>query len=196
MIGVIEFWPDFFNIGRDWSLGEIFNYLKWAALIFLLFRAWLREKDLLLLMMCIFFMIVFADDMLMVHERVGAFLIINSGLHLKFDAFQLGEIAIWAVMGGCGLILIYTGWRKADQNLRARTMPMGWLFCGVLFCAVVIDTLHSLIPERTLLGGIFLILEDGGEMLFISALLSYAVGAFWAARHQNFAVESESRKRR
>jgi hypothetical protein len=86
VFGAIETWPDLFNIGRDWSLGEIFNYLKWLLIIAILFRAYLQDKALLFLMMSLFFCIVLTDDALQLHERGSSFLILRSGLHLAIGS--------------------------------------------------------------------------------------------------------------
>ncbi len=176
----VTVWPDLFNVARDWSLGEMFNYLKWLLLIAILFRSYLQDRLLLLLMMCLFLLLVLGDDMLLLHERGGPILVIWTSLHKAIGpvAFQIGELAIWGLLGAVGAVFLYIGWRAADQSLRRKVMPMAWLFGGVIFCAVVLDVVHGLMPDNTVLGGVFLILEDGGEMLFISAMLSYAVGTF------------------
>lgn len=180
VLALTDTWPDLMNVGRDWSLGEIFNYLKWLLLIVVMLRAYLHHRVLLLLMISLFFVLVLADDMLLLHERGSPMLIVPSGLHRTMGpvAFQIGELAIWALLGAVGIALLYTGWRVARPVFRDSVRPMAWLFAGIIFCAVGLDMLHAILPEKTLLGGVFLILEDGGEMLFISALLSYAIGTF------------------
>jgi hypothetical protein len=81
-------------------------------------------------------------------------------------------------LGAVGLFLLCIGWRRAGSQLRNSVKPMIWLFGSVILFAVGVDMIHSLMPKETVLGGFFLILEDGGEMLMISALLSYVIGTF------------------
>ena len=41
-----------------------------------------------------------------------------------------------------------------------------------------VDLLHLLAPEKSVLGGLIGLVEDGGEMIFISLMLAYAYARF------------------
>ena len=173
-------WPDLLNIGRDWSLGEIFNYLKWLALGVLLFAAYQREGEFLLLAMAGTALVLLSDDALQIHETGGKMIAYRFNFHDLFQkmATQTGALMVWAFLGLIILIVLIIGWRKASDELKAKVIPMGWLFAGIVFCAAFIDSLHALTPDYSVIAGMFMILEDGGEMLFITAWVSYAAAVF------------------
>ena len=181
ILGTVSIWPDFWNIGRDWSLGEIISYIKWLIMIFVFLAAYRRTKEALLLMISLSLMVVLSDDALQIHESAGGAFALALNLHLVLGdvAFQIGELVIWLFLGLVCLLLLYPEWRRAEGRLRHDLIPVGILFLFVVFFAVVVDAVHSIMPERSLIGGVFLILEDGGEMVLISAMLSYSVGRFW-----------------
>jgi len=91
---------------------------------------------------------------------------------------MLGEVAFWLLEGAILAPLVAFGWHSADAERRDAVLPMALLLGGLVLCAVVLDFLHGLHPGG-LIGAGLGVLEDGGEMVFASALLAYGVGAFW-----------------
>ncbi len=185
LMSLLTVWPEILNIGFDWSLGEIFNYLKWFAAIVLLLVSYLKERIFLLLALTFFFIIVLADDALQLHERSA--LAIISILNLQFNnidhAIILSERIFWAILGLAGLLPVWIGWVNASIKLKARVTPIAWFFAGVMITAIGVDALHSIAPAKTIIKGVLGIIEEGGEMLFITALVSYVAVEFGALNH-------------
>jgi hypothetical protein len=182
--GTIEGWP-LWHLGTEGSVPEVFNYLKWAALAAVLAVASRRLGSLLLAVLAALFLLVLLDDSLQFHERAGRML---AGLLGAEDSMTqaAGEIAYWLATGALFAILIAFGWRASSAAVRRTVLPLACLFGGVVVCGIGFDVLHALSPAGSALGAILGILEDGGEMVFASALLAYAVGAFLT--HENAGV--------
>jgi hypothetical protein len=177
--GLLEEWPPRLHIGSDWSLGEIFNYFKWSAICVVFILSFLRRPSLLIASMGLLFFVVLLDDSLMFHERAGLFLAdhLAPSVGGGYLPAAVGEITFWTVMALLVVLPIAFGWRAADAALRRTVLPMGALFCGLVACGVGFDFIHALYRSG-LSGALLGVLENGGEMVFASALLSYAIGAF------------------
>lgn len=164
--------PDFWNIDRDWSAGEILNYIKWMILAFVFFTAYLRDKAMMMLSLGLVVLILLADDSLQLHETLGPNVVHAIGLQhsLGEKAYTLGSMVIWGGLGLVVLAITWMGWRTASASLRRQLYPVFGYFFAVVFCAVGIDAVHELFDFPKVIKGVLGILEDGGEMLFLTAM--------------------------
>jgi hypothetical protein len=179
--GVTIPWPDFLHIGKDWSGGEILNYIKWFLVIFALIWAYSERRSPVLLGLAAFFAICLIDDSLQVHERGSLWLVEHTDMYAFFGSDQgiMGELMVWGLLGLVASVGLAIGWVRSDSDQRRLVVPALGLFAGILFCAVVIDVLHhKLTTPGGLTAGLFGMLEDGGEMLFLTLLLAYVRGTF------------------
>ncbi|MDQ1900891.1 hypothetical protein RAH32_10600 [Paracoccus sp. WLY502] len=179
--GLIPTFPEALRIDRDWAMGEVLTYIKWlvlAALSALLLR---RQRQVIYLGFFIFSLVALLDDSLQLHERFASPLVaaIAPGLALPPGAGELIFIAFEgiAVAG----TLVY-GWIKAPFIIRRQTVALFLLLGAAAFCASAIDFLHVYTPAYSILGGIVGIIEDGGEMVFLSLAVGYAAGLASQAR--------------
>jgi hypothetical protein len=118
------------------------------------------------------------DDSLKFHERAGTLLAVQLSPWLdKPYVPQLGEVVFWTLMALSVALPITFGWRTADMSLRRMVLPMALLFGGVVACGVGFDVIQTFHSSGTI-GNVIGLLENGGEMVFASALLAYTVGAF------------------
>lgn len=172
-----DHWPVLLNISRDWSLAEIAGYFKWAILIAVLLRAFFRSSERLFSALAFFFLITLLDDALQLHEQVGGWIVHLTGLHLSIGskAFALGEIAIWLLLGLLGISVVAAAWRSTDDYLRAHVLPLLGFFAVLILFAVGVDLIHFAVPDYSAWGGIVGIMEDGGEMLIMTVMLSYGI---------------------
>lgn len=164
--------PDFWNIDRDWSAGEILNYIKWLILAFVFFTAYLRDKAMMMMSLGLVVLILLADDSLQLHETLGPNVVHAIGLQnvMGEKAYTFGSLAIWGALGVLVLALTWMGWRTASSSLRKQLYPVFAYFCAIIFCAVGIDAIHELFDFPKVIKGLLGILEDGGEMLFLTAM--------------------------
>ncbi|WP_299814336.1 hypothetical protein [uncultured Jannaschia sp.] len=181
MKGYLSATPDFLNIGRDWSAGECLNYVKWAIMAVVLVVAWRRNGHRIHLSLAFFVLLVLADDSLQFHER-GAELLVSTFPILRNQVGFLYEIVIWATMGVVGLTAVIIGLRDAPRSERDKVRVAAILFAAVVFFGMLVDVAHAFADPRSLVSGLLLLLEDGGEMISISVLAAYVVAVFKPAQ--------------
>lgn len=178
-------WPWFLHIGRDWSAGETMNYLKWLIVVYVCFVAYSRSKSPIYLGLAALFLVSLLDDSLQLHERGAEWIAKNFDLtNIVGDssAHQVRELIIWAALGIVVLAPLVIGWVKSDISERRRCIPALMLFTGVVFFAVVVDVIHEAVfrgsNESSIYSGLLGVVEDGGEMIFVTLLASFMVGSF------------------
>jgi hypothetical protein len=164
------------GFGGLWGFGQA---LIAAGLVYAIFRT---TKSAVYLVWAVTFVTVSLDDLLEIHE--------NGGLRL-FEAIalpevaglrgqDLGEILVWAILGIPLLIAIGVTARHADHRGRRDTVAFLILMGILVFFAAGLDALHmagsddtAAMWDVTPLG----VLEDGGELITLSLILSSAVAA-------------------
>ena len=173
-------WPEFLNVGRDWSLGEIGNYVKWIIIIFALASAYSKSRVLGTLALAVLFLDCLLDDSLQLHERGGAALVQHGlfGNAFAQDQQEAGELVTWTALGVFCAVFLRVSWSSASTSERQKMMPALVLFSGIFVCAVVFDLFHSLVQGQSVIAGILGLLEDGGEMIFLTLLVAYIRGAY------------------
>ena len=172
--GVLETIPALVNVGRDWSLPEAFNYLKWLVLALIFFFAYRQDGHPLLLSLASIFLLLMFDDSLQLHEQFGRFVSDNVDGQEGFHAYV--QIGYWIILASGFLILLRSSYLKAPKPLKQAVAPMLVPFLGLVFFGVFLDFLHSALTEDgTLSAGLLILLEDGGELFMISSLVAYAV---------------------
>lgn len=168
-----------FSITEDHSLGEGFQYIKefWIALLFsvLVFRFGKRT----LLGWVLFFLYILLDDMLVIHESVGAFGGQYIQLPAGFDAFprlraqDFLESAYLLTVGGIILLTIIVLYLRSTPEMRAPQKNIFLLLVALVAFGVGVDFIDRFANSEVLL---FLLkfIEDGGEMLVMSVACWYA----------------------
>ncbi|MBC9246437.1 hypothetical protein H4P12_06860 [Paracoccus sp. 11-3] len=174
--GRLASFPDIINIGRDWSIGEILGYAKWLALIAVMLTAHRRSPNLIFLAMAFLFVVVLIDDSMQLHENYN-------GWTTALGFVDQTQAALREVIffGALGLIVagpLLLGWFRAGKPVRRKILPLLILFGAIAACGVGVDFLHTALPDRSISAGLAGAFEDGGEMMFLSAMVGYAVGTF------------------
>ena len=172
------------SLEADRGLPETYQYIKtfWIALC--MAGAFTRTHIRAYACWAIVFALLLIDDATRTHERVGAWL----GRVYKFPvAFELrpddiGELIFAALAGSAMLALVgFASWRGGEQSWRV-SRDILCLVVVLAFVGVAIDTLHVIAYlHRSLLAQVLLVIEDGGEMLVMSALTAYT---FHVASHR------------
>lgn len=163
-----------FNVATERGFGEVYQYIKlfWiAGWLVLLSRR--RSHALALLVWAVVFLVALADDAMQLHERAGWWVRQNLAPTPRFGLRpeDLGEIGFAAVVGGLLLGLVMVGHLLSDRWTRQISWRLLVLLAALAFFGVVADAVHVAIFP----GDLFALVEDGGEMLVVTAALAYLV---------------------
>jgi hypothetical protein len=167
-----------FSIELELGYGEVFQYIKEFWIVSLLVLRSLGSGPFRLsvqglnLAWGLLFLYLLADDSLRIHETLGGIFAQTLGLSawLGDKAQDLGEISVSAIAALVLLGLIAWAYRHSSKADRQISRHLTRLLGGLVLCGVVVDTIHSLIPDSL---AIWAILEDGGEMIVMSLIVSY-----------------------
>ncbi|RWP74243.1 hypothetical protein [Mesorhizobium sp.] len=157
--------PARFNISRDGSLPEMFNYGQAALCALFLFGVWVRTREHMFLAWSLIFSFVTLDDATRFHERGGLLLAATFDLVSLpgMRARDTGEIITWSVVALGLLAPLLWSFRQSRPRQQALGSVFLLLFACLVGFAVVVDMLHFLTGSK-LVG----YAEDGGEMLSIA----------------------------
>ena len=175
-IGMMETIPAILNIGRDWSAPETFNYLKWLAIASVFLLAYLRQGKSIYAVLSAIFLILMLDDSLEVHEQVGTLASVALVQHEGYR--DIAQIVYWLILAASFLFLLRQTLPRTSRAVREQLTPMLVPFAGLAFFGVFVDFLHSFAEVGSVGAGLFILIEDGAELLLISCLLAYAVNQF------------------
>jgi hypothetical protein len=163
-----------FSIERDIGYAERFQYLQMLSLAAGL--SWLatRWREWTLAAWAGLFGYLVFDDALQLHERIGrriaAYLDFPDALGLQAKDF--GEMSAALLVGMVLLPPLIAGYFRAAPRTRAVARDLTVLLAALLTFGIGIDMLHSAAADTVLNTPIALV-EDGGEMLVMSAGLCY-----------------------
>jgi hypothetical protein len=173
-------WSDArFDLTYERGHPEAFQHLKEAGVSMLLFVLAWRARVALHAAWALLFLYLLLDDALQVHERVGGRIALRAGFvsAMRLRAQDFGELAVSLAVGSLFFALIASLYRRAPGSARAATHGLAVLLAALVFFGIVIDLAHIAVP---IVG--FSMVEDGGEMLVMSALLAYALHLVRGAR--------------
>lgn len=173
-----------FAIDTEGGYPEDWQYAKEvAAAALLLFSALRTRQAMVYGAWAALFAFAALDDSLAFHERAGAYL--EQILPSRTGNLQWHDLGEPLFAGATGVVLLaaiaYTSLRSAPHHA-----ARGWLFVfpiiGLAACGIGFDLLHAVVrysyPGSNL---ILTLLEDGGEMLFMSLGCALAFATFMRA---------------
>jgi hypothetical protein len=169
---------DHFSLEADRGVAEFYQYMKQAWLALCLAIAAVRRRHLVLLVWSGFFAFLMLDDGMKLHENIGRWLAQQLALPavagLRPD--DLGEMCVAIAVGGTLLLgLAVAWWRDRDATWR-QSRSLLILTGALAFCGIVLDTAHTIAFFRVpALADTLGTLEDGGELMVISALTAYGL---------------------
>jgi hypothetical protein len=180
-----------FSIDADGGLAEMYQYLKlfWLAacfgVVFLQTRRWAFVG------WALFFGFLMFDDMLQFHERAGEVLGPKLGIPPAYGmrTEDYGEIACALVLGVCAVGLVITTFRRGGRMARKVSADLLCLLGALALFAVFFDTLHTITHFRVpALAPVLTLIEDGGEMIVVSAIAAYAFNVMKNSGRRRVAV--------
>jgi len=165
-----------YSLETDRGYAEMFQYVKTFWIALLLGALWWRTHERAYAAWMLLFVYLLCDDALQVHEHAGYAVAQSLGLSGAFGlrAQDLGELAISAAVGGTLLGAIVWLCVRGTRDVRNASLDLGLLLAALVFFGVFVDMLHILAGGPTALVALGT-LEDGGEMLAMSAACAYAL---------------------
>lgn len=166
-----------FDIAREWSLPEIYQYGKEFSIVCLFAAAFRVSRFPTLGCLALIFAYLLLDDSLQYHERAGVFFSNTfTSLADGSDAKKrdVGEaLALVVPAAVLGIVMLVTYMRDGVEGRRIFRKFLLLLFV-LAFCGVFVDlVLKSLVS--TAWESILTILEDGGEMVVMSLILANVI---------------------
>ncbi len=166
---------DMFDIEIDNSFSEIFLYVQELAIAVLLFLIYRKSGFLVFLAWGLIFTYVLLDDSLLVHERIGVWLVDRFGVENNYGV-RGRDITEVAVQLAFGIPLItFMGWAhlfRSDEKARQISITLFFWLALLVSFAIVLDWFHvkiMIINLKPILGTI----EDGAEMFILTGILWY-----------------------
>jgi len=166
------------NLEQDLSIPEFFQYNKflWSAFICLLLS--FRRNYVLFFLISFDFIILLVDDAMSLHEKIGKVLskqfhvVPIAGLRLQ----DYGEVVFSMVTAYFVFLLLTVAYIFSNKQVRSQILNIGLLVIVLGFFGVVIDTLHVIVSangQSNAVGFALAVIEDGGEMIVATIMLSY-----------------------
>jgi hypothetical protein len=167
-----------FHLATERGFGEVFQYVKvfWVAVSFLWLGVHTAQRAHFVWPLIFGYLLV--DDAFRVHERLGRGVARSLGPApgLGLRAQDLGEFVVVAVIGAITLLLIGLAYLRGSAAFRSIARRVGALLVLFGLFAGGVDLLHAMVDHVPLLNALFAALEDGGELVVMSAICAYAVG--------------------
>lgn len=168
----------------EWDRGyaEIWQYAKVVFIVFMLLHVAVRrgaQDRMCCLAWALLFVWMLADDGLQLHERLGAVLASSLAPVIATGHLAQAVAEVIVMLAIALLFLAWILWASASASLRWRAWTLGLLagLASLAFFAIAIDLVHALL-RTPLLHALLGLIEEGGEMLCLSAVLFLAV-AIW-----------------
>jgi fumarate reductase subunit C len=164
------------SIEVDGGLAELFQYAKMAGLVICLGFQYLRSRGWAFAAWAGFFAFLLLDDAFFVHERVGQKVAESLGFQAAFGLrmVDFGEIAVAAVIGSCAVVMVVLALRRGGESARRISQDFMCLLALFAVFAVAFDALHTITYfHAPSVAPLFALIEDGGEMLVMSAIAAY-----------------------
>lgn len=170
------------SLDTDIGLGGLWGFGKALAAAWMVHRAFRSTQITVYLAWAVTFVTVALDDLAEIHENLGDGLATAADLPAVagLRPADLGELLVWAMLGIPLLIAIGLTVRHADARGRLDSLRFFTLMAVLVVVAAGLDALHMMATDDTgdpwavtPLG----VLEDGGELVVLSLLLTSAVAA-------------------
>lgn len=168
-----------YSLDTDRAYSEVFQYIKeyWSALLLAFLTA--RHRSILDFVWSLLFFYLFLDDAIQIHESLGALISTKLGFPgiLNLRPVDLGEFLVSSLVGLLFLSSIVLSIRFGDRISRKASKTLILLLLLLAVFGVAVDMLHIII--RKFVTNLFIdeglvgALEDGGEMVVMSAIASF-----------------------
>lgn len=166
------------RVDLEGSFAEWFQHAKEAAIAAVLGALAWRTRSVAFAGWSLLFAYLLLDDRLELHERGGRHLAESLGLPaaLGLRPQDFGELGVSLAAASFLFPLIVVGYHIAGEGHRAISRRLMALLLFLLFFGIGVDMLHIAIDHLPVKG--LSVLEDGGEMVAMTLILTY-VATTW-----------------
>ena len=162
----------------DGGWAEYVGYAQQAAVAVALLALWRVTRHLVWIAYATVFLCALADDYLRLHERKGAWLAEKLALPegvAGLRADDLGEMLVWGLLAAAPVAAAFLLHWRSDAWNRGASLGMAGFVAAYVFFGAVLDQVHVLFLGSWV-GDVLGTVEDGGELLVLSATLGYVLG--------------------
>jgi hypothetical protein len=166
---------DLFMVNNDNGYPEMFQYIKYFVVILILIYLIIKKLGIGYIAWLILFILLLLDDALLFHENFGSWMVEKFNFNPMFGlrAQDLGELSYVGIFGSILLFFLFIGYFKGNDSYRKTNIDLGLLFALFLFFGVAIDMFDQLFEYDRYTNLIFILIEDGGEMITLSLIVWY-----------------------
>ena len=163
-----------FRIDVDRGYAEIYQYVKEFFVASMLMILAFRHRQAVLVAWSVFFGFLLLDDSFRLHERLGTLIgkIVDLEPYIGVERQVYGEVLASTLFGATLLIplmaLAFLG--RQNQLTKCANATLLYLTICLVFFGVFIDAFKNFLPS---LGFLFDLIEDGGEMIVMSAITGF-----------------------
>lgn len=174
LIGQPSGWT--FDLGAERGYGELAQYLKagWLAALLLLVAA-LRRAGVFVAWAALF-LFIGADDWFAWHEQAGARAAATWPDRGDW-VWHLGELAMLTGLLLAFLVVAVPLHLRSRGTARAISRRLFWLTAALGAFGVGVDAIHHLLFNDPWADVPFTVIEDGGELVILSAITAFAFAA-------------------
>ena len=178
---------EMWTIEEDRGYPEIYQYIKILLTVVLFCLIYFRRQNIAYLTWLPILLFVLFDDALQLHETFGTFLLTNFELPtvLGVSGVLYAEALLWLAVGLPLVGVVAYGYLR-NPSTRTLSRRMASIFLGLALFAGVLDGLHTFVERSGYTSGyargVTATIEDGGEMLVLSVMVTYVLLYYLKAR--------------
>jgi len=167
-----------FFISLDLGYAEVFQYIKEFWIVLLLLMLFKEKGKTVFLAWSFLFIYILLDDSLKIHETFGEYLANIFEFQSRFNlrAKDFGELGTSFLFGGFLFLFLVLSYIKSDVRGKIISSNLFILFVILIFFGVFIDMLGIIFHGRSIVNHLFILIEDGGEMMIMSVIVAYLFG--------------------
>jgi len=167
-----------FYISLDLGYAEVYQYIKEFWIVLLLLMLFKEKGRMVFLAWSFLFIYILLDDSLKIHENFGEYLANTFKFQSRFNlrAKDFGELGTSFLFGGLLFLFLGLSYFKSDKKGKMISNNLFLLFAILVFFGVVMDMIGIILHGNSVLNHIFILIEDGGEMMIMSVIVSYLFG--------------------
>lgn len=162
-----------FYLDVDGGVAEWYQYLKLAVIVWLLAALTRQQRQPLYAVWLALFAFLLLDDALRLHETAGLWLANQVGLPplVGLRPRDLGELLFVGLVALFLLTVLVAAYQHSDGRTRHFSLSLILTLLALGFVGVGMDMLEQMATGWRVLHELFIVIEDGGEMIVVSGLV-------------------------
>ena len=174
-VNVLTIKSELWDIERDRSYAEIYQYIKLFWIISLMLYLFITTKTFNFLSWAVVFSYLMIDDAFSIHEVFGRHIAsyYNFSPLANIRPIDFGELAVSVMAGTFLLCLLAISYLKGSAIAKKISLDLLILVIVLACFGVLLDLAHVAIKLGVMFSAGLGVLEDGGEMVIVSITFWY-----------------------